>query len=131
MSAYEGIVKWRRNPFKLPKGASGKAFVTKISHLIEAWCDKTERREYALYAIAIMLSLLLQKTNNKAKGKENKENLTRGLELWRSGKINKLLREGEALQNRLPKPGGDKNSIAEKVKWLKNLVIEGKIKPAL
>ena len=115
----------------MPKGASGKAFVTKISHLLDAWCDKTEKREYAIYAIAIMPNLLLQKTNNKTKAKDNKETLFRRLEMWRSGKITELLREGEALQRRLPKQTGGRNSIAEKAKRLKNLVIEGKINPAL
>ena len=51
--------------------------------------------------------------------------------MWSSGKITELLREGEALQRRLPKSNGGKNSIAEKAKRLKNLVIEGKINPAL
>ena len=69
MSAYEVIVKWRRNLFELPKGASGKAFVTTICNLIDAWCNKTEKREYALYGIAIMPNLLLQKTNSKRKRK--------------------------------------------------------------
>ena len=78
-----------------------------------------------------MPNLLLQKTNNKAKGKENKETLARRLEMWNSGMISELLREGEALQRRLPKLNGNKNSIAEKAKRLKNLVIEGKINPAL
>ena len=131
LSAYETIVKWRKNLFELPKGAPGKAFVTLISSLIDAWCSKTEKREFALYAIAIMPNLLLQKTNNKAKGKENKETLTRRLEMWNSGKITELLREGEALQKRLPASNGGRNTIAEKAKRLKNLVIEGKINPAL
>ena len=72
-----------------------------------------------------------KKTNSKAKGKENKETLTRRLEMWNSGKITELLREGEALQRRLPKSDGGKNSTAERAKRLKNLVIEGKINPAL
>ena len=126
MSAYEVIVKWRRNLFELPKGASGKAFVTTVCNLIDAWCNKTDKREYALYGIAIMPNLLLQKTNSKVTGKENKETLTRRLEMWNSGKITELLREGEALQRRLPKSNGGKSSIAEKAKRLKNLVIEDK-----
>ena len=131
MAAYEVIVKWRKNLFELPKGASGKSFVTAITSLIDAWNNKTDKRDHALYAVAIMPNLLLQKTNNKARGKENKETLTRRLEMWNSGKITELLREGEALQRRLPKPNGQKNSMAEKAKRLKNLVIEGKINPAL
>ena len=78
-----------------------------------------------------MPNLLLQKTNNKAKTKENKETLTRRLEMWKSGKVTELLREGEALQRRLPKKEGDSKSVSEKAKRLKNLVIEGKINPAL
>ena len=116
MAAYEVIVKWRKNLFELPKGASGKSFVTAITSLIDAWNNKTDKRDHALYAVAIMPNLLLQKTNNKARGKENKETLTRRLEMWNSGKITELLREGEALQRRLPKPNGQKNSMAEKAK---------------
>ena len=35
-TAYEVIVNWRRNLFELPKGASGKSFVSTITSLIDA-----------------------------------------------------------------------------------------------
>ncbi|MCH2405735.1 MAG: hypothetical protein MK200_06040, partial [Nitrosopumilus sp.] len=131
MSAYESVIKWRKNIFQIPKGNSGKLFVAEITNLIDAWCDNSNRREFAFYAIAVMPHLLLQKTYNRVKAKENKETLIRRLEMWKIGKIDELFREGEALQNRLPKIPKYDNSIAEIAKRFKNLVVAGKINAAL
>ena len=112
MSADEFVVTWRKNIFQLPKGASGKAFVAESSNLMMHG------------AIAVMPNLLLQKTSTKAKSKENKETLERRLEMWKMGKIYELVREGDALKNRLPKLTIKPNSFTETAKKrFKNLVV--------
>ena len=130
-SAYEHIVKWRKNIFQILKGTVGKPFVDETAHSIDGWCQKTSVREIAFMAITIMPNLLLQKTSNTAKSKDNKDTLKRRLDLWKSGKIDALVREGDAIQRRIPAYTYSDNSIDEKAKRFKNLIISGKINPAL
>ena len=84
--AYEIVIHWRKNIFELPKGKSGKLFITEITKFIQSWCNKDSNREIAFKAIAIMPHLLLQKTAQKLKAKELKGILDRRIELWKKGK---------------------------------------------
>ena len=99
--AYEKVVYWRRNIFELPKGQYGKAFIREITEWVNRWSNNTEYRDIAFDAIFVVPNLLLQRTNIKAKGSENKGTLNRRLSMWREGKVIELLNEGQALQNRL------------------------------
>ena len=76
---YEEITKWRRNLFKLPKGNAGKRFVTNMTKLIVGWIGTNDDNK--LKMLMSMPNLLLQRTSKKSKARENKENLSRRLEL--------------------------------------------------
>ena len=73
--AWEKVDYWRKNIFELSKGQYGKEFIREITEWINRWCNNTD---IAFDAIFVMPNLLLQRTNFKAKGKENKETLKEG-----------------------------------------------------
>ena len=37
--AYEEVVHWRRNLFQIPSGSAGKAFMTELARLYQAYAD--------------------------------------------------------------------------------------------
>ena len=128
--AYEEIVRWRKNIFDLPKGHAGKQFVAEMSTLVRSWTNKTAKRCYALKALMIMPTLLLQRTSKKTKSSENKETLKRRLQLWKNNQIGELLHECRTLQNRLPK-GQPKLDEEELTKRFINLMLQGNVRQAV
>ena len=129
-NAYDEIVTWRKNLFDLPKGNAGKRFVSNMNKLILAWNNKSNRRDYALKALMIMPTLLLQRTSTKSKGSLNKQHLQRRIELWENNQLSELLQESRALQKRLPK-GTSKMSAEEVTKRFTNLMLLGNVKQAV
>ena len=103
-AAYEEIVKWKKNLFDLPKGNLGKKFIEELTKQLNNWTSTNENK--CLQLAMIMPSLLLQRTAKSCKGRINKENLRRRLELWESGRISELVEEGKCLQSRLPMVSG-------------------------
>ena len=108
-NCYEEIVFWRKNLFMLPKGASGKEYIRELTRLVNEWVNDSPIKSCSLYAIHCMPALLLQKPSKTSKSKDHVEALTRRMTQWKNGEFNQLLREGKALQNRLPKTDRKKN----------------------
>jgi len=67
--AYEEIVFWPKNLFKLPSGHVGKAFVHEKARLLEAMTPGNPLEPIALKSVALMEHLLLQKTKHNSKRK--------------------------------------------------------------
>ena len=88
--AYEEITKWRRSLFKLPKGNTGKQYVCIMTKLIGEWTSTNDVEKLKL--LMSMPNLLLQRTSKKGKARENKDNLSRRLELWENGKYEELVK---------------------------------------
>ena len=63
--AYEVIIKWRKNVFKLPSGQCGKQFTQTLGLLLAAYGEKGPLECIALKAAAILTPLLLQKPAGK------------------------------------------------------------------
>ena len=83
--------------------------------------------------LMVMPSLLLQKTSEKAKIKDNIAALRRKLEYWRNGQLNELLSEGREIQRRLSKRMANKarnGNHGKSIRFAK-LMRTGKINPAL
>ena len=129
--AYEKVVYWPRNIFELPKGQYGKAFIREITEWVNRWSNNTEYRDIAFDPIFVMPNLLLQRTNIKAKGSENKGTLNRRLSMWREGKVIELLNEGQALQNRFELCVEHKKSDEDIAKRFKTLMAKGEVKNAI
>ena len=99
-SVYREITQWRRNLFNLPKGNLGKKFVDEKTKLLNQWITSNE--EQSLMLLMMMPNLLLQRTSQKTKARENKNHLERRLKLWEEGKLSDLVEEGKCIQSRLP-----------------------------
>ena len=128
--AYEEITKWRRNLFRLPKGNIGKQFVDEMTRLINKW--NTTKEEEALVLLMCMPNLLLQKTSAKGKAREHKENLRRRMELWQTGNVTDLVKEGKTIQQRLCKTNKvHEGNDADILKSFRNHMIQGNLNAAV
>ena len=126
--AYDEIIKWRKNFFKLPFGSSSKAIVEEACNLMTLYNTKPEWEGLAVKALIVFLPLVLQKPSKNSKAKDHKKHLERRLRMWREGLITSLLHEGEEIQKRL---NNNKNPPKQNLtKSFTNLILQGKISAA-
>ena len=127
---YAEVVHWRRNCFIVPFGNAGKAFMSELSRLYLAFGSVSALEAIALKAATVLPILLLQKPSKASKTKDHISCLERRLTSWFNGDLGELVREGRAIQQRLPKFGSTKtnNNLARS---FANLMFRGKCKAAL
>ena len=87
--AYEVIIKWRKNVFKLPPVRQ-----TIYADSRPSPGEKGPLECIAIKAAAILTPLLLQKPAGKPTYRDNVNHLSRRLQLWDAGNFKELLREG-------------------------------------
>ena len=97
---YEQMVFWKKNIFLIPSNSADKQFVDELTKLIECWMSNSPSSTTALKSLMLLPNLLLQTSSNKASNTINQKHLSRILELWKKGKVNALLSECIAIQNR-------------------------------
>ena len=129
-AAYTEAVHWRRNVFSVPSGKAGKAFVTELSRLWQAYGSAGAMECIALRAASLMCILLLQKPHEKSKAKEHSACLERRLVTWSKGSVEELLHEGRTIQAylRRKKIGQNANQIT---RTFTNLMLNGRISAAM
>ena len=127
-NAYDKIVAWKKNLFKLPGGKCGKSFVSEVAHLIDLWVDKSTSESVALTAVHVFIPLMLQKPSKKSKNRDHVRYLNERLEKWKKGDLVALINEGEAIQKRLR---SYKQTPQEAQKSFVRLMIHGKVSAAL
>ena len=128
LKAYSEIVGWRPNMFKLPKGTSGRTFVSELDRLANAWVNKSDLEQVAILAIHTIGALLLQNPGKRSTAKGNKDALTRRLDLWKKGAFSELLSEAREIQKRLRKSGNSKESIS---RGFSRLMFNGRVGSAM
>ena len=116
-AAFSEAVHWRRNVFSVPRGRAGKAFVTELSRLWQAYGSASAMECIALRAASLMCMLLLQKPHEKSKAKEHSACLERRLAAWSRGSIEELLHEGRTIQAHLRQ----KNRVKLRIKRFEHL----------
>ena len=128
--AYKEVVHWRRNLFQVPSGSTGKAFVSELARLFQAYADNSSLEGIAMKATTLMQILLLQKPSRTSKSKDHVAHLQRRMELWLYGDIQALLDEGKCIQRRLGKVTSPSNNdnIA---RIFRDLMLQGKVQGAL
>jgi hypothetical protein len=130
-TAYESVVRFRKNVFILPGGAVAKRFINRKTDLIEAAATPGPLQRSALKASFCMEHLLLQRVSSRgssSKTKANAKALARRLELWEQGKIKELLEEAITLQDRLNKdPRSQPLPDAQIARTYGSLVFAGRI----
>ena len=102
-AAYLKVVRWRRNVFNLPKGRAGEDFIEELTKVYRHFNDSTAFESIALTLSAIIFPLLLQKPAPTSKAHDHLKYLENRILLWREGKLEELLSEGRAIQNRFSK----------------------------
>ena len=80
---------------------AGKSFVCKQARLYKAYAAGTVLESVGLGAATVMPQLLLQRPHGSSKLNEHILCLKRRMKLWKEGKLDELVREVTAIQNRL------------------------------
>ena len=126
---YEEIIHWKRNIFQIPSGNAGKAFVSEIARLFQAYAEESSLECIAMKACIVCQVLLLQKPSKKSKTRDHCNHLQRRLQQWSNGEFQSLLEEGRCIQNRLPKRTyhDDPNHVA---RIFSRLMLLGKVREA-
>ena len=131
--AYNEVVHWRPNLFRVPYGKVGKSFVSELAKLYNSFASKSAMECIAMKAAVVLPILMLQKPSSKSKAKEHNSCLERRLNTWLDGDLDNLLFEGRTLQQRIPKSVLEENSKRHKrhARSFTNLMFEGKTKAAI
>ena len=127
---YDKVVFWRQNLFKLPTGASGKAYIRELTRLVVAWNSKSNLMNVSWKSIMLMPSLIIQKPAANSKAKDHKEALARRLTLWQKGELLELMKEAETIQKRM-KSSKPKRNIEAISKKFSLLMKAGKLNAAV
>ena len=129
-SAYDEVVTWRKNLFKLPSGKHGKAFIHEITKWVNEYVSSSSGLEsVAMTAIMILPPLLLQKPTKRSKTKDHNKFLETRLQWWSAGNISDLIKEGRAIQNRFKTSSTNNQQNNEKI--FSRLMLQGKVAAAL
>ena len=99
--AYNEVLKFNKNMFKVPYGRIGKSVVTETCKLITLYNENANWESLALKAVFIFLPLVLQKPSKTSKTKDHKGHLERRVDLWQKGLIKQLVKEANAIQKRM------------------------------
>ena len=112
---------WMPNLFVVPFGREGQNFLDELTKLAKLFSTDPDSECYALSALVLAPTLLLQKTSNKAKAFDNKQHLARRLEMWKLGKFEDLVNEGKALQKPLsPRDQTEESCLKKFIQLMKN-----------
>ena len=127
-SAYNNVVKWKKNIFKVPSGNAGKAYVKETARLINCYVNNSPLQQVAMTALMIMPALLLQKPSQRSKSKDHTRKLTERLQHWKNGDFVSLVKEAQDIQGRLV---SRRHTPEEMHKIFSRLMLQGKVSAAL
>ena len=86
--AYNEVVHWKKNLFKIPSGKTGMVFGNEISSLLSIYADASPLESITITAIMTMPALLLQKPQPRPKNEEHVRRLKEQLELsWKKKNV--------------------------------------------
>ena len=97
----------------IPSGKAGKEFITELSSWLNKFNNDAPFQSIALKVYMMFPSCLLQKPSGKSKAKQHSARLSQRLTLWKEGKIDILLREGNAIQRQLQRKPRSKEEITK------------------
>jgi len=113
--AYQKVVNWKSNCFRIPSGKFGKRFILELARLFRAAGEGSVLEGIAIKAALTLCSLVLQKPSRTSKDKQHISCLERRLKLWSDGNLDELVLEGRTIQQRLraTKPSHECDSLPE------------------
>ena len=68
-SAYQKILKWKKNYMRIPRGKAGKTLIAEVTRLIRLLNSSKRWESAAMHMIQVLLPLILQKPSPKSKNK--------------------------------------------------------------
>ena len=122
-SAYDEIMKWRRNIFRIPYWHAGKSFVS-------AYADRSLLESIAFKSAMPLPTLILQKPFRTSKTKDHINCIEKRLDLWLKSDIDALIMKGHTLQRSF-KPSDNARSDKRSAASLAKLIIGGQVKATL
>ena len=130
-SAYERMLKWKKNLFKIPSGNASKTFVKLLAKWLHHFNTETEFKGIALKVYHVLPSLFLQKPSKNSKARDHLRCLERRLESWNNGDIPSLVTEAQTIQNRLQKLSPLTRSPDDTARIFARQILQGKVHAAL
>jgi len=128
-SAYQKIVKWKKNYMQIPRGKAGKTLIAEVTRLIGLFNSSKRWESVAIHMLQVLLPLILQKPSPKSKNREHVKYLNKRMEWWKHGKLEELISECEAIQKRLKRSVKTKKQSDQKA--FCGLMLQGQVKKAL
>ena len=128
-SAYEIIVKWRKNIMTVPRGSTGESLIKELTRLSNLYVNRTQWEGFSLTLMQIFLPLMLQKPHARSKARDHTKYLKQRLEWWSNGELKSLLKEGGAIQKKLMKK--KQPQLNSKTRKFAEMIMQGKISAAL
>ena len=130
--AYREVIRWKPNLFKVPSGQTGDKFIDELTRTAEFFKHDSHLEPIALTALITMMPLLLQKPTKTSKTSDHVKYLKDRLELWKSGNLTKLIRQGKEIQKPLLQTDKPPPVSSDKVtKTFTRLMLQGKISSAV
>ena len=126
-NAYDTIIGWKKNLFRLPRGKCGAEFIKELTRLINLFVNKTQWKRLALPLVLIFVPLMLQKPSPKSKPCTHAKYLLSRLECWKQGDMESLLDEAKEIQKRLKSKRNETDKKIASQKMFINLMLQGKI----
>ena len=105
-------------------------YIDETTRLLNEWLHDSPLKDVAFKAIMVMPSLLLQKPSKNSKSKDHLISLERRIDLWKTGDLEELLKEGEAIQNNLKTINSNK-TIAQISKEFATKMQKGNVNGAI
>ena len=125
---YDTVKQWKRNIFKLPSGAAGKAFLRELTNIVNHFNTPTPLEPVAMKLIMIFCPLMLQKPFRTSKTRDHTQHLAENLKMWEAGNLAGLLRKGTAIQKRLV---NSKQKKEDDINAFTRHMLSGRVSPAL
>jgi len=70
-SAYQKIVKWKKNYMQIPRGKAGKTLIAETTRLIRLFNSSKRWESVAIHMLQVLPPLILQKPSLKSKNREH------------------------------------------------------------
>ena len=128
---YNEMALFQKNLFKLPSGKAGKEFVSELAFWLRQFNKTTKLNGIAMKTLMILPTILLQKPSAKSKAKQHSESLNSRILLWRSGKIDDIMREIKHIQKSLKKRSASQKQTENLSKRFSKFMKEGNVSAAL
>ena len=128
-AVHKRITTWQKNFFELPRNAAvSKEVLEEVTRLIKHFNRKAPIEPVAIPLVVVFLPLMLQKPARRSKNVDHIRYLKKRLTLWKEGRLQELMSEGDEIQKRL---ASSKKREEAAARGFTRLMMEGRVRDAL